>query len=202
MDKKVLFLHVPKTAGSSIHATYRRIIDVRLHNISGCAEDYIELNGLDGYFKFGFKRNPYSRFRSLYQYFATMESSHMFFKYNEKISRVVARYKSLDAFATDFPELNVRSNFHFKTQADYLCTRSGDALVDFMGSVENIKTDNLRLAKILGLQDTLASSALVESNKSSMSSEFDIAVTPTVIEVVNHIYRRDFTDLGYEMNML
>jgi hypothetical protein len=83
---KVLFLHIPKTAGSSlISSEIGQRMDKRIHSFIGELKDTMTEMDVNSYYKFCFTRNPWDRFSSLYHYFYNMTESHMFYKYNPSI---------------------------------------------------------------------------------------------------------------------
>lgn len=196
LDKPILFIHTPKTAGVSVVHTLGKSITKRIHSMKTTAEEYIIDHKLDGYFKFGFKRNPYNRYLSLYSYFKQMTPEHPYFKYNGPIVNVVSRYKCIDDFAEDFYDLRLRNNFHFKPQYNYLMKKSGDPLVDYMGSVENFENDLRELARIIGIQNSANLS--IKSRNITNKTE-PVGLTTKVIKLVNDFYAKDFQLLNYKL---
>lgn len=170
------------------------LIDKRIHSMKHTAEQYISEHSLENYFKFGFKRNPYHRFASLYTYFSTMGVDHPFYKYNQNIVKVVSAYNSFDHFAADFWKLKLRQNFHFRPQSDFLLKESGKPIVDFLGSVENIDQDLMYLKELISNTKTERVAAPVK-NKSSDNRLHTLSTE--IIEVVNNFYSRDLAMLGY-----
>ena len=65
-DYKVVFYHIPKTAGTSIKNTLGMDSGFVPYFLSDGAKNFDEVK--DGYQKFSVVRNPYSRFISLYNY--------------------------------------------------------------------------------------------------------------------------------------
>ena len=117
---KALFLHIPKTAGSSLLSSeLGEKIDKRIHSFVGTIEEQLEKTETQDYFKFCFTRNPWDRFSSLYHYFYNMTEEHMFYKYNPSIIKLVRRYDTFEKFCLAYPELNIK-NFHFYSQTKYM----------------------------------------------------------------------------------
>lgn len=72
-DKKFIFIHIPKNAGTSIY----RSLELKKSSHK-TVKEYIKILGdaqYESMFSFAFVRNPFSRFISLYNY-AKMEISH------------------------------------------------------------------------------------------------------------------------------
>ena len=69
MDKlnQLLFLHIPKTAGTSINEDLQPYLKYQFGHVT--AQEYIERGfDLKNIFTFTFVRNPYDRFVSLFFY--------------------------------------------------------------------------------------------------------------------------------------
>lgn len=192
-----LFIHVPKTASLSTVSCLNTKIDLRIHSVDCNVETYITRNSLENFFKFGFKRNPYKRFASLFQYFRTMDEQHPYYKYNQPIVKAIRNYDSLPEFAKDFCNLRIIKNFHFWPQTDYLLDKHGDLLVDYLGSVETLDHDLPRLWSLLS-SDSDKNPPVVERKNSSGAWE-RLEIDDTVIKTVNNYYSRDITMLGYTM---
>ena len=192
----VLFIHVPKTAGISVVHTLGKTINKRIHSMKTTAEEYIKEHDLENYLKFGFKRNPYSRFISLFSYFKAMLPDHPYYRYNEPIVNVVSRFKCIDDFADNFYDLRLCKNFHFKPQSDYLLNTQGDSLVDFLGSVENFEGDLKEIASLIGINN--AHKIIIQSKNVTNKKE-PIPLSRSVIKLVNNFYSRDLVMLNYKL---
>lgn len=190
---KTLFLHIPKTAGSSLLSSeIGPMINKRIHSFVGSIEEQLEQTGTQDYFKFCFTRNPWDRFSSLYHYFYNMTEDHMFYKYNPSIIKVVRRYDTFEEFCLAFPKLNIK-NFHFYSQTKYMYV--GDRnIVDFVGKMESLEDDIEELCEILKVT---RSKAIPHSNKSNSKNYRDI-YTAEMKDVISECYSKDVELLGYE----
>jgi hypothetical protein len=190
---KVLFLHIPKTAGSSlISSEIGSKIDCRIHSFVGSLEDKILEHGATKHFKFCITRNPWDRFSSLYHYFYHMKEDHMFFKFNPSIIKLVRRYDSFEKFCLAFPELQVK-NFHFYPQSRYMLI-DGRNIIDFSCKVEDLSTDIHQLAEALNITLT---KEFPHSNKSA-SIDYRELYSTKMKDVVAQCYSIDVESLGYK----
>jgi hypothetical protein len=191
-DKKVLFLHIPKTAGSSLLSSeVGQAIDDRVHAFVGDIEEKIGEMGATNHFKFCFTRNPWSRFSSLYHYFFNMKEDHMFFRFNPSIIKLVRRYDTFEKFCLAFPELAIK-NFHFYPQSKYIFS-NGQKVPDFIGRVETLDQDVYELARQL---DIVITKPLPHSNQSNTLDYRDLYSTK-MREVVAQSFFHDVNELGY-----
>lgn len=158
-EKKFLFIHIPKTAGTSLRQVLDPYAVTDFRAYSRGLEQYIAAKrkfpphfsyagaaealtvDLRNYFKFTFVRNPWDRFVSMYEYFRkdTKHAMHqrcMTCSFGDFIGDVVAR----------------RATFDTKNQMDYIVPPAGLAPMDFVGKVENIADDFARICRRLGIE--------------------------------------------------
>lgn len=193
-ESKVLFLHVPKVAGSSMnHSPLSKRIDFKIHSFKGDVVDKIKALGAEGSFKFGFVRNPYSRFVSLYNYFYKMPENHMYYQYNGAICKVIKSYKTFNEFTIAFPDLRIRNNFHFQPQANYFVSKNVDFKVDFIGRYEELQCDVDKLSSILNVENF----ELGLSNSSGKVNSYLELYTQESLKVVSDFYAEDFCEFNY-----
>lgn len=186
---KCIFIHIPKTAGSSIqealgyqgprdHCTYR---EFRKSNP-------IRFNN---YFKFCFVRNPYSRFISLFKYLGSggNQGSH-----DKNISeRIIDEGWSINDFC-DYVLSEKLFLYHplFWPQSLYICDHEGNIYVDFVGKIENIENDYMVIRKTLGL-----SKKLERKNRSVQGNKKYALIAESKV-ILAEIYARDFDLFKYE----
>lgn len=158
-EKKVIFVHVPKTAGQSVEHFFLRDAGlswedraafvmgpnedpskgpIRLAHL--LARDYVGCGHLsqrefDESFKFAFVRHPLARALSTYKYeraFLRMS----FFEYVNVFLR--------DTLAGD-------DTWFHRPQVDFVNGADGDPLVDFVGRFENLQGDFAKVCETLGM---------------------------------------------------
>lgn len=140
-DPKFIFLHIPKTAGSSIqkwlHLSRFPKVEYPEHwdgnvlwNLHGTAADYKQKLGrsYDDFFKFTFVRNPWDRMFSIYRFLQTFPNP----------STPVP--DSFEEFVLAY-DANNRSPGQIGIQTDFILDAIGNSMVDFVGRFENLYND-------------------------------------------------------------
>lgn len=157
--KKFLFIHIPKTAGTSIKQVLQPYGVTDYFGYSRGLEQYIQARGrfpphlsyvgaanlltvdLSSYYKFTFVRNPWDRYVSMYEYFRSdtkhaMHQRCLTCSFGDFIEDVIAR----------------RATFDTKSQIEYVVPPAGMRPVDFIGKVENIENDFAIVCRTLGIE--------------------------------------------------
>lgn len=129
-QEKIMFIHVQKTAGSSIAKALFSKVDIEFESFTGLDEDVQEqyfckkhqkhavarqykksIPDFDSYYKFTIIRNPYDRMVSHYRFWAKKGQSFKQFE-DEVLNK---RYKKLDIYPT---------------QKNFVTNKNGDIIVD------------------------------------------------------------------------
>ena len=122
-QNRILFLHVPKTAGSSLTASNLKI-DKIIHPLSSLEGAWPEVKDLiKNHYTIAFVRNPWDRFVSLYHYFFNMSPTHFAYKYDHQTVTNVQRFKTFEDFCINFEDFDQKQpfkKFHFFNQQFYL----------------------------------------------------------------------------------
>lgn len=159
---KFVFIHSPKTAGTSIRKVFcyspyfnKELIIGRWHNIRQeqytkspfisrdiwthttalAGKEFFKKNGWnwDSYFKFGFIRNPWDRMMSSYRYLIE----------NIK-NRKNPNPKNVEIYET-FRDKPIKDFIMEKSVGDptlkYLCDKNGNLMVDYLGKFETLQRD-------------------------------------------------------------
>jgi len=142
-EHKFVFIHIPKTAGSSIELFFEKKLGVPKNQCAdpkGCPGiHYDELTDdiCSEYFMFTFVRNPWARMVSLHKYW--------FFNrpyYNRRIGHLPKDFKYFcDNTEHVFDHLPSAERVHILPQVDL--NGNGDCMkyVDYVGRFENLKED-------------------------------------------------------------
>ncbi len=236
---KTIFVHVPKVAGQSIETMFLNELGLDWENRSGLllrkkkhseegpsrlahltASEYVDLGYINEdlfneYFKFSFVRDPYKRAFSFYNFlgYSKIISFKNFVNHvlPVKLNQKGQNSQSEDAYLYG-------QDFFFKSQYDYLYSKDGKLLVDFVGRLENIKEDIEKVKEISGLQGA----TLPHVNKSkgewsrarahliktpyllkylkinSKKQDFDTEFTQEIKDKVYQLYQKDFEAFGYK----
>jgi len=197
MNRNILFLHVPKTAGSSLnHHPISQKIDCKIHPISefGIWDKITEENAQD-YYKIAFIRNPWDRFVSLYFYFYNMQPNHWAYKYDHQTVQNIRRFKSFEDFClnfNDFDEAQPFKKFHFFNQSCWTHYKNKN-IVDFLGRYESLNKDVQHLETKLNLE----SCPLKTKNKSKHNHYTEYYKSNTE-DIVADIYAKDINYFNYK----
>ena len=186
-DKKTIFIHIPRTAGSSISSL--GIKEIYGHVTYNWYKKR-DPNKFAEYFKFTFVRNPWDRLVSAY-FFLKGGGSNSFDKlwYKKNISL----YDSFDEFVCKWVnDKNVNSWIHFIPQYKFIFDKDANNQVDFIGKFERLEKDVHFICDKLRINESIP-----HFNKSSRGDYRTYYSTKTK-EIVAYVYRDDIKKLGYE----
>lgn len=197
-DKPVLFVHIPKTAGTSVHKVLTETpswkIMPKIPNHSGMNHNPLfvleRYNILNNFFVFSIVRNPFTRAFSYYQHYKRQQSSDTSF---EQFLDHVRRKKQAVFEFLDHVSIKKNTNatpFIAYSQSFFLFDMKGKMSLDKLYRFENIEefeTDfNIKMPNL---------------NVGNYSlDEYLSNYTPTTIDLVRHIYLEDFVNLNYSMD--
>lgn len=133
---KCIFIEVPKTASTSVRAILGSPPRPHL-NIWQISQE-VDRDRFNGYFKFGFVRNPWDRAVSLY----------------ERREGLQLRNRMTFGEFIDWMRLASSTCMHpvpHRYQLDWFVNPHGDVIVDFIGRYESLERDWARVANRLGI---------------------------------------------------
>jgi hypothetical protein len=185
-DTNSLFIHIPKTAGTSI--------SLGLYNEDPwhyTLENYSYISGptFRKLFKFAFVRNPYDRLESTYRYSFKQVKSHP----NTSV-RFITEYPSFDDFVFNWVnEDNVNAHYFLAPQHSYLRSPLSNIGIDFIGKFENLNDGYQKINKKLGLVNSLPFT-------NNSTAEIPTYYTNETARIVYDAYRDDFERFDYSKN--
>lgn len=185
---RCLFIHVPKTAGTSIcQALFGGITG---HDSLRRLWLFYSPEEFDQYFKFAFVRNPWERLVSAYVYF--LQDGGNPYRQNWAC-RQFGHFADFDEFVKHWVPLRaMRSEKpHFHTQSSFV-TLGGRVGVDFLGRMENLEEDFATIARRLGREV-----ALPRMNVSPRDRPYRDFYTTASRQIVAEIYAEDIERFGY-----
>jgi len=162
VTKKFLFIHIPKTAGTSIRQVLEPFGVTEYFSYSKGIEKYIVARNkfpphlsyvaaaevltvdLNRFYKFTFVRNPWDRYVSMYEYF-------------RKDTKHAMHRRCMSCSFEDFIDdvTAGRATFDTKNQLDYIVRPARLGPIDFIGKVENIETDFSIICRTIGIENTV-----------------------------------------------
>lgn len=185
---KYIFIHTPKTAGSSIKHTLpngRKIGDTHEH--ARIIKQW-HPDKWDVYFTFAFMRNPWDRLFSMYKFrMKKMKRSESFQEWFQKD----LMYTEIERKQT--PKDDPLIPNLMKPQVNWLKDKNGEIIVDFIGQFEYLERDWFYVCDQLELQRT----PLPHIQKTSPSNYKDY-FTPYMRDFVAEHFKPDIEMFGYE----
>lgn len=173
LDKGYLFLHAPKTGGTSIYKNLVHGGATHVYMHCWARKAKAEMTEFDRLFKFSFVRNPFARVASWYKWCRNEEA----FK------------GTMREFVEFDRQLTVMSLFD--SQVDFLSI-GGEIVMDFVGKYESLASDWALVARKFDLPESLA------HHKSSGMGDHRKWYDDHTREVVEERTRRDLEFFGYE----
>lgn len=188
---KPLFVHIPKTAGNSIHKT------VEVSSAMGHKSIRFYQNKLSDEKKMPFSftviRNPYERICSSFYYLKSGGNS-LYDKF--WADKYLHSYNDINGFVKNgLHEEKISSYFHFLPQLYFITDKGGDIAVDFILRLENLNDDWKRLAKRLNF-----TAELPQKNVMGGGSKTPL-LTHTSRQIIYEFYKDDFLKLGYNKTL-
>ncbi len=193
LQRKILFIQVPKTAGVSIqhslfgHTLFR-------HKWFRQFELAFPKSQLASLFKFTFVRNPWDRLVSAWTF---LREGGLNDQDKEWFSRHIVQFPDFESFVVNWlARQNVaRTYAHFQPQMVFVRNGRGNVEMDFVGRFESLVCDFERLSRLLGCTATLQSHNRTPRREASSYRDY---YTARSAEVVAQVYRDDIRSFGYE----
>lgn len=188
-QKKFVFVRTPKTAGTSIEAALNKFAntttDGRLTWHATAAEAKSVLQDWDRYFRFAFVRHPYDVQVSMYRYVLRLGSAHP--EYQQ-----IRKYRTVSEYVTGHVRTRVAAG-RMRKQADFIYSRDGESLINFVGRFERLEFDFNEICGLL----RLGRIALPELNRSGPISDPRFTLDGAARCLITTLYQQDFELFEY-----
>lgn len=199
------FVHVPKTAGSSVHTALARYtippkafwanrwlarvgipvnrfapwpnMRFRTHASAEVLRAWLPADVFAELFKFAFVRNPWDLLVSYWHYIRRLPG--------HRRHREVAALPSFAAYV----EYEIRRGEF--SQAGMLCDRDGQLLVDFVGRYESLDTDFAFICRRIGIEATLPRA------NAGVRGDYREYYSPALVDRVAEAFAADVERFGY-----
>jgi hypothetical protein len=216
-----IFIHVPKAAGTTVTSVLSRFTNYCDLEIGGTDfgekiqpaykirfglakhSTAAEVRSIVGtvlwskYCTFSFVRNPFARCLSTYHFLRTWKGL------NDQFSEKMKSFENFNDYVlSDVWEESPGPDNIFRPQLYWLrsAPNSNQLLVDFVGRVERINEDLMKLMEIIGIQkDTVQQSGVPQLNRSQQSDPTQISHAGVVEKIVKK-YKADFDAFGYSLD--
>lgn len=217
---RAIFIHVPKTAGTSItnlvepefrwndvvlggstfgeriQLAYRDRFGLYKHSSALAIRNVVGEELWSSYFTFAMVRHPYTRVASFYNWKRGAVN-------RAAPDSPVWKWPATEAFlqSRNFSEFIRHERFLAspagRPQADWVCDENGRCIVDFVGRYEELPTCIETIAARLGLGST----SLGVHNRSEPDGPSDLSRNEDDDRFLYELHRRDFDLFGYDPGM-
>jgi len=189
VDRKCIFIHIPKCAGVSVCKSLFGNLAGDHHNIYSYLMAFSPAE-FKNFYKFTFVRNPWDRLVSAYLFLkqgGLNEGDKSWYEAN------LAQYCDFEDFVLNWvtPE-NVRSWKHFVPQHEYVYFNNR-LLVDFVGYFEKIDQDFATICERMNLPLKLLKTNKTVNRKKDYKSYY----TEATRDRVARVYTKDIERFGY-----
>lgn len=191
MDKyKCIFIHIPKTAGTSILSLFMGNEIIRDHKTADCFK-VVNPEKFEKYYKFAFVRNPWDRTVSSYEYLKSGKDG----AGNEYFQELFkSKYNTFDKFVLEYLDKDsIHNHPLFKPQYRYVYNHKWECMVDYIGYFEHLDKDFKVIAEDLGINATLA-----ETNKSKRKPYQHYFSNTEVKDKISFLYSKDIELFNYK----
>ena len=187
--KKVLFIHIPKTAGVSLIRTYEDYFADARHS-PVLLYKLLLRKKFDQFSSFSIVRNPWARAFSAYTF---LKKGGLSGTDPEMGKILVEQCPSFEQFIKEWlPKNGVCSYGHFVPQYEFVCGWGGNIIVDNIIKLEQLDDDWPELADKLSIPQR-------EIQRANMSTKNDFKeyYDNESIEIVSHLYKKDIELFNY-----
>ena len=194
-NKKVIFVHIPKTAGISVAKAIFGDVSLEGHrsimfykNLFN--EDFSE------YFTFSVVRNPWDR---LYSAFKFLEKGGINIHDRNAYEQYLEEYKDFEDFVTNgLNKEMIYEIMHFIPQSEFICSKDGKIDVNYIARFENLKDDISELSE--KVNDILKSNYKLDHHNKTDKKDYKDIYTIQMIEKVHQIYQKDIDIFEYKFS--
>lgn len=207
VDKNFLFIHIPKTGGSSMEETLFNYQSFNYHEVThGVSlqyKDYLDDDFYFSLFKFAFVRNPWDLQASCWRYYVRQPGVDMTFdefikwKFTGSIVHKLDKLPKVEHASIEM----LRGAFytHRTPQTYYLINEKGEYLVDYIGSFERLEEHYKLLVEKLKLEDNYLPRVNVSSNPDE-DRDYRKLYTEETKELVRSRFELDIKMYGYQFD--
>ncbi|PMO34033.1 hypothetical protein BCT12_01495 [Vibrio breoganii] len=187
--REAIFVHIPKTAGTSIcHSLYGGISWPWHFNSQQCQK--ISPQKFEKYYKFTFVRDPVERLISTFNYAQTHISKN---KGGSSI-KFLLDYDDFNDFVQSWlTKENIAKHYFFATQKSYVYSDEGELMVDQVYYFSEIEDGFLDLSEKLGVKLVLEKRNISQSKKVS-----PIIISNESMEIIKDVYSDDYNYFNFK----
>lgn len=214
-DKKVLFVHIPKTGGSTIEkffdmtnktnrADYDLLfgVDTRRKNVNyDIALQHLTFNEIknnhkikvNNYFSFSLVRNPWDKVISAYlNHFIKLKPD--FNNFLSWVEKSVEYEKDHDHFTYQDKRNKILTNTHFKEQYKFIYNDDNQIMVDYLGRFEYWNESFKKICELAKVEYREPEIYNKNNNRKHYSEYYN----KKQADLIKKIYKKDIELFGYE----
>lgn len=195
-EQKVVFISIPKTAGTSMHYALNTV-DYKhpepLYYHMGIGQASVLYPQIRQYKSFAFVRNPWDRLVSLYHDFKFNRQN----QYSEQITvnpALLSEYNTFEEFCFELPESAYFADIHFLPQSHFTHVNNIRRVTE-IGKFENINEDFDKIVERFNLKLAMP---LRHSNKSDHINYRSYYTSVSLIDTVAELYKDDVEHFNYD----
>jgi chondroitin 4-sulfotransferase 11 len=194
---RFIFIHIQKTAGSSITEALNRLDGSQQLGYQHSMMNSLETAIYEGYWVFCFVRNPFDRLVSWWNMMMHKGIHNDFSRYllsnSSNFSEFLDCTEVIDDQNALIPSMNepYPKSIAFN-QLDYITGKDGRLAVHFIGRFESLQADFKRISDAIGVQLVLPHSNAYERK------HYREYYSPGDVEKVRRMYKRDLKFFGYD----
>lgn len=182
---KSIFVHIPKTAGTSVSEALYGMQP--WHHLARSYQQ-VDPQRFEEYFSFAFVRNPWDRALSIYKYARKISDS----PYRGPLTDI-AGYDSFESFVMDWCEKEkIQDHYFLRSQFSFVSIDDESVGIDFLGRFENIDEDFKEVCRNMGVDV-----ALPKLNQAKKKEDFRQSYTTEMVDKIASVYNDDVEKLGY-----
>jgi len=191
---KCIFIHIPKSAGTSLLKALGKKKPVGRDHLPWYVYEKANPKKFENYFKFSFVRDPMDRLYSGYCYLRRGGNMGK----DLPVSKAINKYSNFEDFIVNgLGEGWFRNNVMFLPQSFFIIKNNQDLAVDYVGKFETLEKDFNYIKSILSLDGNL-----IHANKDNdiLKEELSSAKeNHNVKKIVYEIYKQDFLMFDYNI---
>jgi len=194
-QNKLIFIHIPKCAGTSILNNFNipQTGHLSLYH-------YIKLFGtLDEYFVFTFVRNPIDRFLSAFNYLSLGGRNKWDEEWKTKLNINKSNLKNIIFFLNEARGKNIEIPVHFRNQTSFLkkskFQKFNKKNLNFIGRFEHIDNDFKELCLLSGMEYKRLQKINSKPKTNDLLNLNDI--DRKEMKLLCNIYSKDFKNFNY-----
>jgi len=195
---KCIFIHIPKTAGTSFGRTIFENRDPSVSHTDALYYKVFEPKLFREYFKFTFVRNPWDRVLSNFNYFRRTDKIERVPQLKE--TKFLTQYNDFESFVMDLCNPKIRehllSMYHFRKQNEFIYDYKMNLLIDYLGYFETFNDDSDNILLKLNRSEL----KIPHLNSSKKEKDYKDVYTDKTRDIVSKLYPEDIELFGYNFD--